>query len=58
MDCEICNIRFYYFGSNEKSLTKIEVPNNGYLKADRIKHYEDIYGPLYSVKYRGKTILA
>ena len=50
--------RYYFFGANEKHLSKIEVPNGGYLRADRIKHYEDIYGPLYSVKYKGKTVLA
>ena len=51
-------VRYYYFGPSEHNLKKIEVPNGGYLRADRIKHYEDIYGPLYSVKYKGKTILA
>lgn len=52
------DIRYYFFGSDVDYLTKIEVPNGKYLKADRIKHYEDIYGPLYSVEYRGHTIIA
>lgn len=50
--------RYYYFGPSEDNLNKIEVPDGKYLKPDRIKHYEDIYGPLYSVKYHGKTVLA
>ena len=50
--------RYYYFGPSENHLSKIEVPNGGYLRSDRIKHYEDIYGPLYSVKYHGRTIMA
>ena len=50
--------RTYYFGPSENNLHKIEVANGGYLKPDRIKHYEDIYGPLYSVRYRGHTVLA
>ena len=49
--------RYYYFGK-ENNLTQIEVANGGYLKPDRIKHYEDCFGKLYSVKYKGKIVLA
>ena len=49
-------IRTYYFGNDENNLREIQVPNDGYLKPDRIKHYEDIFGPLYSVKYKGKYV--
>jgi len=49
--------RFYYFGPSENCLRRIDVIRGGYLSPDRIKHYEDIYGPLYSVKYRGQTII-
>ena len=48
--------RYYFFGPSESTLIRIEVSNGKYLEPDRIKHYEDIYGPLYSVRYRGKTI--
>ena len=50
--------RVYLFGSDENHLNKIMVPNGGYLNADRIKHYEDCFGPLYLVRYRGKTVFA
>ena len=52
------NTRYYFFGPSEDCLNKIEVPNGGYLESDRIKHYEDCFGPLYSVKYHGKTVFA
>ncbi len=52
------DIRTYYFGKNENDLKKIQVANGEYLKPDRIKHYEDCFGPLYSVKYRGRTVIA
>lgn len=52
------DIRTYYFGKNEKHLKAIFAHGGSYLSADRIKHYEDIYGPLYSVEYKGKTVLA
>ena len=58
MDLEICDERLYFFGKDESNLKVIQVSNGGYLNADRIKHYEDCFGPLYSVKYRGKTVLA
>ena len=48
-----CDIRSYYFG---KEMKEIQVPRGGYLEPDRIKHYEEIFGPLYSVKYHGQTV--
>lgn len=54
----IDNNRYYYFGPSENNLHMIIADNGKYLKPDRIKHYEDIYGPLYSVQYHGKTIMA
>ena len=54
MDFMTYDNRIYYFGKSEQ---KIEVANGGYLSPDRIKHYEDIYGPLYSVKYHGKITI-
>ena len=52
------DVRTYYFGKNEKKLKAIFAHDGAYLSADRIKHYEDIYGPLYSVEYKGRTVLA
>ena len=57
MGYETCNDRLYFFGPNENTLMMITVANGNYLSADRIRHYEDIYGPLYSVRYHGKTVI-
>ena len=57
MDYETYDVRTYYFGS-ENNLRSICVSNGAFLSADRIKHYEDCFGPLYSVKYRGRTVFA
>lgn len=54
MDSMTSDTRTYYFGKNKK---KVEVANGGYLPPDRIKHYEDVFGPLYSMRYRGHMIL-
>ena len=50
--------RYYYFGPSPDSLHMVIADNGRYLSTDRIKHYESIYGPLYSVQYHGRTILA
>ena len=55
---ELSHTRIYYFGYDEDHLKSIQVENDGYLKPDRIKHYEDCFGPLYSVKYKGRIVLA
>ena len=44
--------RIYVFGEQ-----KITVPNGGYLTPERIQHYEFCFGKLYSVTYRGQTII-
>lgn len=46
--------RVYTFGNGQK----ITVPNGGYLPAERISHYEFCFGKLYSVKYKGQTVLS
>lgn len=47
------NTRLYYFGDHKP----IHVANGGYLPADRIHHYEDIFGKLQAVKYKGRTVV-
>lgn len=47
------NDRLYFFGDYKP----IHVPNGGFLSADRIKHYESIFGKLEAVKYKGKTVV-
>ena len=47
------NTRTYIFGDGKK----IFAHNGAYLSADRIKHYESIYGALKLVKYMGRTII-
>ena len=47
--------RYYFFGSESK-VECIQVANGEYLSPDRIKHYEDCFGRLYSVRYHGKTV--
>lgn len=46
------NDRIYNFGNDHK----IYVKNGGYLQPDRIKHYEDCFGKLNYVKYRGISV--
>lgn len=46
--------RVYAFGNNKK----FSVLNGLYLPAHILGLYEQIYGPLVSVTYRGKTVMA
>lgn len=46
------NDRIYIFGTK-----KVYGVNGQYLSADRIKHYEDIYGTLISVTYKGRKVI-
>ena len=46
------NYRIYIFGGH-----KVRVCNGNYLDPERIKHYEEEYGRLESVTYKGQTVV-